>query len=394
MERGLVTVTSPGIVSGVTDDRESLVGLVQQLTDAESPSHDDDALRACAEVLSRLAEEVVGVPADHVTVRDGGPPALRVRCGGDASEGRVLLLGHYDTVWPLGTLEQRPFTVEDGRITGPGVFDMKAGLAQALLAMRAVGCDKDAGPAVTLLVTYDEEVGSPDCRALLEKTAEEAQAVLVLEPAGPGGAPKNGRKGWARYEVVVTGRAAHVGLDPEAGRNALVDLARLVTDLDRLDRGRPGLRVIPTTAQAGQSSNTIPGQARLNVDVRGERADDLVWLEDELRALVSDAGSDCELALTGGLNRPPMEPDTAEALTERAARCARDLGVDLPAPVAVGGVSDGNFTAALRVPTLDGLGAVGGGAHAEHEWVDATSMPRQAGLLAALVHDLTAVPLR
>ena len=393
MERGLVTVTSPGIDSGVTDDRETLVGLVQQLTDAESPSHDDDSLRACADVLSRLAEEVVGVPADHVTVRDGGPPALQVRCGGDASQGRVLLLGHYDTVWPLGTLEQRPFTVQDGRITGPGVFDMKAGLAQALLAMRAVGCDKDAGPAVTLLVTYDEEVGSPDGRALLEETAEEAQAVLVLEPAGPGGAPKHARKGWARYEVVVTGRAAHVGLDPEAGRNALVDLARLVTDLDRLDRGRPGLRVIPTTAQAGQSSNTIPGQARLNVDVRGERADDLVWLEDELRALVSDAGSDCELALTGGLNRPPMEPDTAEALTERAARCARDLGVDLPAPVAVGGVSDGNFTAALRVPTLDGLGAVGGGAHADHEWVDATSMPRQAGLLAALVHDLTAVPL-
>jgi glutamate carboxypeptidase len=388
-----VAVTSPGIVE-LTDDRETLIGLVRELTDAESPSHDDDALRACAVVLSRLVEEVVGVPADHVTVRDGGPPAVRVHCGGDATRGRVLLLGHYDTVWPLGTLTHRPFAVEDGRITGPGVFDMKAGLAQALLAMRAVGCAEDAGPAVTLLATYDEEVGSPDCRALLEKTAEEAQAVLVLEPAGPGGAPKHARKGWARYEVVVTGRAAHVGLDPDAGRNALVDLARLVTDLDRLDRGRPGLRVIPTTAQAGQTSNSIPGQARVDVDVRGERADDLAWLEGELRALVGDTSRECELDLTGGLNRPPMEPDTAEALAERAARCARELRVELAPPIAVGGVSDGNFTAALRVPTLDGLGAVGGGAHADHEWVDATSMPRRAGLLAALVHDLTSEPLR
>jgi glutamate carboxypeptidase len=397
VERGLVTVTSPGIVSTEPDDRETLVGLTRELTDAESPSHDDDALRACADVLTRLADEVVGVPADLVTLRDGGPPAVRVRCGGDTAQGRVLLLGHYDTVWPLGTLADRPFTVRDGRITGPGVFDMKAGLAQALVAMRAVGCAGDTGPAVTLLVTYDEEVGSPDGRALLESTAAEAQAVLVLEPAGPNGAPKHARKGWARYEVVVTGRAAHVGLDPDAGRNALVDLARLVTHLDRLDRGREGLRVIPTTARAGQTSNTIPGHAQLNVDVRGERADDLAWVDDELRALVGDAGrggQDCELELTGGLNRPPMEPDTAEALAQRAARCARELRVDLPPPIAVGGVSDGNFTAALSVPTLDGLGAVGGGAHADHEWVDATSMPSQAALLAALVHDLTAAPLR
>jgi glutamate carboxypeptidase len=388
-----VTVTSVGSQTGRSGERDDLVALVRELTTAESPSHDDEALRGCADVVAELVDDVVGVPAELVRLREQGPPAVQVRCGA-GDDGRVLLLGHYDTVWPKGTLERRPFTEQDGRLEGPGVFDMKAGLAQAMHAMRAVGCGVDAGPDVTLVVTYDEEIGSPDCRPLLESAAADAQAVLVLEPAGPDGAPKHARKGWARYEVVVHGLAAHVGLDPDAGRNALTDLAGLVTAVSRLDRSRDGLRMIPTTARAGHSANTVPDDGRFTVDVRAERSADLAWAEDRLRDLVTGRSLSCEVELLGGVNRPPLEPDMAETLAARAQRCARKLGVELPAPVAVGGVSDGNFTAALRVPTLDGLGAVGGGAHAEHEWVDAAAMPRQSGLLAALVADLTAAPVR
>lgn len=373
--------------------REAFIPLVRDLTEAESPSDDDRALGDCAETLARLVCEVTGVPATEARPRAGGPPALLAECGPPGTTARVLLLGHLDTVWPLGTLDRRPFAVDGGRITGPGVFDMKAGLAQALVAMREVGCRAQEGPPVSLLVTYDEEIGSPDCRRLIEQKARESQAVLVLEPAGPGGAPKHARKGWARYEVTVTGRAAHAGLDPDAGRNALVCMAEMVNDVRRLDRLRDGLRVIPTTATAGHSANTIPERAHLTLDVRAARAEDLRWAEQKLHALVSAPGRECGLELTGGVNRPPMEPQTAAALADRAERCARSLGVELPAPVAVGGVSDGNFTAALEIPTLDGLGAVGGGAHAQDEWVDATAMPRQAELLAALMDDLTSRPL-
>jgi glutamate carboxypeptidase len=373
--------------------REAFIPVVRDLTEAESPSDDDQALGDCADILAGLVREITGVPTSEVRPREGGPPALVVESGAPDAPGRVLLLGHLDTVWPLGTLRDRPFAVDGARITGPGVFDMKAGLTQALMAMRDVGCRAQAGPAVTLLVTYDEEIGSPDCRRLIEEKAQEAQAVLVLEPAGPGGAPKHARKGWARYEVVVNGRAAHVGLDPDAGRNALVCLAELVDDVRRLDRRHDGLRVIPTTARAGHSANTIPARAQITLDVRAARAKDLTWADEELRAVVSAPDRECGLELTGGVNRPPMEPETAAALADRAERCARSLGLELPAPVAVGGVSDGNFTAALEVPTLDGLGAVGGGAHAQDEWVDATAMPRQARLLAALIDDLTSRPL-
>jgi glutamate carboxypeptidase len=373
--------------------REAFIPLVRHLTEAESPSDDDRALGHCAEVLAGLVREVTGVPAFEARPREGGPPALLTECGPPDSAARVLLLGHLDTVWPLGTLDRRPFALDGGRITGPGVFDMKAGLAQALVAMRDVGCRAQEGPPVTLLATYDEEIGSPDCRGLIEEKAREAQAVLVLEPAGPGGAPKHARKGWARYEITVTGQAAHVGLDPDAGRNALVCMAEMVNEVRRLDGCRAGLRVIPTTATAGHSANTIPASAQVTLDVRAARAEDLTWAEEQLRALVSAPDRGCGLELSGGVNRPPMEPATAVVLADRAERCARSLGVELPAPIAVGGVSDGNFTAALEIPTLDGLGAVGGGAHAQHEWVDATAMPRQAGLLAALVDDLTSHPL-
>lgn len=379
-------------------DLQEALDLLHALTVSESPSDDDGALAACAEVLARTARDVVGLEATPLHPRAGGPPALRLESGGagareDGRGERVLLLGHLDTVWPLGTLDRRPFDCTDGVVTGPGVFDMKAGLVQALLAMRDLGCREDGGPPVTLLVTFDEEIGSPAGRALVESEAARAQAVLVLEPAGPGGATKQARKGWGRYDAVVTGRAAHVGLDPEAGRNALVELAHFVTEVHDLDGARSDLRVIPTTARVGVSANTIPELASLTIDVRGARADDLAWAEEQLRGVAARAGRSCRVEIDGGVNRPPMESVTGAALVPRVERAARAAGVDVPPPVAVGGVSDGNFTAALGIPTLDGLGAVGGGAHAEHEWVDAGTMPQRAALLGALVHDLTEDPL-
>lgn len=348
-------------------DPEEMLGVLHRLVEAESPSGDPEALARCAARLDEACAALLGSPTEHL-----GDHLVWRRPG----ERPVLLLGHYDTVWPLGTLAEIPFEVENGVARGPGIFDMKAGIVQGLFALRAA-----PGPA-TLLLTADEELGSPTSQALVEEEARGARAVLVLEPSGPDGALKVARKGVAHWEIRITGRAAHAGLEPERGVNAAVELAHQVRGVEALARPDEGTTVTVTRLAGGTAPNVVPESAWFEVDAR-------MWTAEEAERLARDIGGlrpalpDARLEIGGGLNRLPMERSSSEGLLERLRR----LGYDLPA-VAVGGGSDGNFTAALGIPTLDGLGAVGDGAHARHEHVVLAEMPGRAEMLARLLEDL------
>ena len=280
-----------------------------------------------------------------------------------------------------GHLERLPFAVRDGVLTGPGCFDMKAGLAMALHAVAALD-DRDG---VTVLVTGDEEVGSPSSRGLIEDTARGARAALVLEASAHGGALKLARKGVSRYDIVVHGLAAHAGLEPEKGVNATVELAHQVLAATALADSARGTSVTPTVAASGTTTNTVPARASVALDVRAWTQDEQERVDAALRAL-RPALPGVRLELRGGVNRPALEPEASRALFERAQRLAGGtlLGVE------VGGASDGNFTAGIGVPTLDGLGAVGGGAHAETEHVVVAELAPRTRLLRALVADLLA----
>ena len=294
-------------------------------------------------------------------------------------EPRVLLVGHHDTVHPIGSLAARPFRVADGRVTGPGVFDMKGGIVLGVHAVAAL-----ADPSgVELLFTADEEVGSGASRALIEERAAACGAVLVLEPAADG-AIKIGRKGTGGFEVVVHGRAAHAGLEPEKGVNALVEAAHQVLAIAALARPELGTTVTPTVASAGTTDNVVPAEARVRVDVRVTELAEAKRLEAAMAAL-RPVDPDARLEVHGGLNRPPLQESATAELFALARQVAADLGLDEPVGVSVGGGSDGNFTGALGIPTLDGLGVTGGGAHADHEWADTTTMIDRTRLLAGLI---------
>lgn len=345
------------------------------LVEVESPSADVAATARCADVLAAIGSSRLGVEAERID--GGGHPAVAWRFGGPT---RVLLVGHLDTVWPVGTLAEQPFTVRDGRATGPGVFDMKAGLVQGLHALAALG-ELDG---VTYLVTSDEEIGSPGSRRLIEREASGARAALVLEPSA-GGALKTARKGVSMYSLVVRGRAAHAGLEPENGVNALVDLAHHVVALGTLARPELGTTVTPTVARAGTTMNVVPEEAVVQVDVRCATPEEQARVDADVRAL-RPVVPGADLRVDGGPNRPPLPAASSVELFALAARLA-------PFPlegVEVGGGSDGNFTAGVGTPTLDGLGAVGDGAHARHEWTDVEAMPVRARLVADLVAALLA----
>lgn len=348
------------------------------LVECESPSTDASACAACADVLAAVGERRLGVAPDRVDA--GGSPALIWRFGGPT---RVLLVGHLDTVWPLGTLAELPFRVEGDRATGPGVFDMKAGLVQGIHALAAL----DSREGVTFLVTSDEEIGSPGSRSLIETEARGASAALVLEPSAAGGTLKIARKGVSMYGLRVQGRAAHAGLEPEKGVNALVEVAHQVLALEAIARPDVGTTVTPTVARAGTATNVVPEEASVDVDVRCASPDEQQRVDDELRALTAVLPG-ASLTVTGGPNRPPMPASSSAELFARAMRLAAFpvTGVE------VGGGSDGNFTAGVGTPTLDGLGPVGDGAHARHEWTDVAAMPARIDLLAALVRDLLESP--
>ncbi|MGB0147936.1 MAG: M20/M25/M40 family metallo-hydrolase, partial [Ilumatobacteraceae bacterium] len=278
-----------------------------------------------------------------------------------------------------GTLDQRPFNVENGRATGPGVFDMKAGIVQAIHAVASIN-DRSG---VEILLSCDEEVGSSTSRSLLEERAIACGTVLVLEPSGDGGALKTGRKGTGTFEVVIGGRAAHAGLEPHRGVNSLVEAAHQVLAIAEFADDLQETTVTPTVAHAGTADNVVPAETRIRVDVRVTSAEEAQRIEAAFADL-APVNPEATIEVNGRVGRPPMpESASAELMPLALAHDASVVGV------AVGGGSDGNFTAARGVPTLDGLGAVGGGAHADHEYVEVETMPGRADLLAAIIEART-----
>ncbi len=358
---------------------EAMLADLRRLVEVESPSLVVDVVRASAEAVAGCIEERLGSPAELVD----GPAGPHVHWRGGGTP-RVLLVGHHDTVFPLGTLAGRPFTVDGDRVTGPGVFDMKGGIVVAVHAVAAL----DDRSGVELLVTADEEVGSATSRSLIEERARACGATLVLEPAADGGAVKTGRKGTGGFEVTVHGRAAHAGLEPEKGVNALVEAAHQVLAIAALADPALGTTVTPTVAVAGSADNVVPAVAVVRVDVRVTRMDEAERVEAAMAAL-RPVDPQATLAVVGGLNRPPMPESATAELFGVLGRVAADAGLAEPVGVAVGGGSDGNFTAALGVPTLDGLGVTGGGAHADHEWADTTTMVAQSHRLALLIEAIS-----
>ncbi len=361
-----------------TPDLDAVLDDLRRLVEVESPSLDVAAVSASAVALAGVIEERLGSPPQLIDGPAG--PHVLWQGGGDP---RVLVVGHHDTVFPLGTLSQRPFTVADGRVTGPGVFDMKGGIVLAIHAAAALA-DRSG---VELLFTADEEVGSATSRTLIEERAQACGAVLVLEPAAPGGALKIGRKGTGSFEIVVHGRAAHAGLEPEKGVNALIEASHQVLAVAELGRPERGTTVTPTVASAGTAENVVPAEARVLVDLRVTDLAEGDRVEAAMAALTPRDPA-ARVEVRGGMNRPPLEESATAELFELATKVAADAGLSAPAGVVVGGGSDGNFSGALGIPTLDGLGVTGDGAHADHEYAEIDTMPARitllTGLLAAL----------
>ena len=372
-------MSAPSALSGRVVDDAAIIDTIRRLVECESPSADLAALHRSADLIAAIGSELLGTRPERIDV--DGVPHLRWRFG---STTRVLLLAHHDTVWPMGTIDRLPYNVRDGALTGPGCFDMKTGLAMALHAVSSLD-DRDG---ITLLVTGDEELGSPRSRALIEETAAGANAALVLEAAGDGGALKVERKGISLYEMVISGRASHAGLEPEKGVNATVELAHLTIAAAALGERDAGTSVTPTLASSGATTNTVPSQAQLWIDVRARSAAELERVDAALHAYQA-ATPGASIEVRGGFNRPPLEAEMSQELFAIAARVAERLGHAPLTRIAVGGASDGNFTAGIGVPTLDGLGAVGGGAHAEHEHVLVAEIAPRTRLLSELIDEIS-----
>ena len=361
-------------LEGLRDRLPDMVDALAGLVSAESPSGHPGS---CPALISSLLESSLGRPAE--LVESGGMTHLRWSGGGPT---RVLLVGHYDTVWPLGTLARWPFAVDGDRATGPGAFDMKSGIVQLIFGLATL----QSTNGVSVLLTGDEELGSQTSRALIEELARGADAALVLEPSADG-ALKVGRKGTGMYTLRVSGRAAHAGLEPEKGANALLGLASVVLAAGSLGNDEIGTTVTPTMASAGTATNVVPALATAELDVRVLDPGEAQRVDADVRALRSSVPG-TSLTIEGGPNRPPLPTSASTALFARAQECAAALGIGPLAGVTVGGGSDGNFTAAVGTPTLDGLGAVGAGAHAEGEHVVLSAMPERAALVATLVEAL------
>jgi glutamate carboxypeptidase len=354
---------------------------LRELVCQESPSEDRASVNAAAALVEGIARDLGGRGKRHKQKAFGD--VLELRFGPARSSRKpILLLGHLDTVWPLGTLKDMPWRSSQGRYWGPGVLDMKAGVVMALAAINTLQ-ELNLAPPVTLLLNSDEEVGSTVSRPVTERLALQSAAVFVLEPA-QGLAYKTARKGVGLYHVQVTGVGAHSGVDFEKGHSAVLELAKLVQTISSFTKLERKLTVNCGVIAGGTRSNVIASEAHAEVDVRIAKASDAAYIEKLFRGLkVSDPH--CKLTITGGINRPPMERKAGTiALYKKASGLAAELGFKLD-EAATGGGSDGNFTAALGVPTLDGMGAVGDGAHAAHESVVIEHIVPRTALLAAMI---------
>jgi glutamate carboxypeptidase len=363
-----------------------MMSLLRKMVEIESPSDDKAAVDRMgaflAQAFERLGSQITFYPQETAGNH------LKAEFAGGASGKPVLLLGHFDTVWPMGTLAKMPFHMKDGRAFGPGVYDMKAGIAMMMFALRAL---KEAGVGhrpVTILLDTDEEVGSTTGRLIVEATAKDCEAVLVLEPSqGPQGHLKTSRKGVGDITIRVRGRASHSGVDFEKGRSAIVELARQLVEIVKFTDLSRGITVNPGVIQGGTRSNVIAAEAWAEVDLRIARAADAQELQKKFAAL-KPFDPDCSIELSGGINRPPMErTEGTVRLFNLAREIAGAIGWKLEES-STGGGSDGNFTSALGIPTLDGLGALGEGAHAAHESVVIQELPQRTALLTTLIQSL------
>ena len=368
--------------------QHELLALTCALVETESPSGDKDGSAAVVSLLASAAGSISAVNSvERITSEDFGEH-VRIRAFGENDRAPIVILGHTDTVHPRGVIKERPWRAEGNRIYGPGVFDMKANLALALEALHA--CETaEACPQspIIILLTCDEESGSPSGRALVEAEAKNAQAVLVLEPPADGGRVKTARKGTGMFTIQVQGRAAHAGLDPEKGVSAVLELARQTIRLHNLNDPATGTTVMVTVAHGGTHSNVVPDEARAEIDVRFGSAAEAGRIESAILNLKT-FDERAKLIVSGGINRPPLERTSkVVSLYEKARALASLLDFDL-GEASVGGASDGNFVGALGVPVLDGLGIEGDGAHAAHEHIIVDNIARQGALLAGLIASL------
>lgn len=352
---------------------------LEKLINCESPSSDHAAVAASADAVAAVGRARLGAEPEWIVL--DGCTHLRWRFG--SAPARVLVLAHHDTVWPIGSLATHPFRVEDGVLRGPGCYDMKGGLVMSVHALAALGMPD----GVTLLVTGDEELAARTSRGLIEDEARGCGAVLVTEGATSDGSLKTRRKGYSGYEIRAHGRAAHAGLAPETGVNATVELARQIPQIAALADAERGTSVVPTLLAAGTTTNTVPASGRVAVDVRAWDAAEQQRVDRGLHALRPSLDG-ASLEIVGAPDRAPLEAASSGALFARARTVAARLGMGELRAAAVGGVSDGNIAAGVGAPTLDGLGAVGDGAHAESEHLIVAELPRRTALLAALITDL------
>ncbi len=364
-------------------ERESLVQCMKRAVEIESPSHNPAAIDGMAKFLAGEFRKH-GAKVRLLPHKTAGAALLAEFFATARAAKPILILGHLDTVWEIGTLKTMPFKIRQGCAYGPGIFDMKSGITCGLWAAKALGALKITPPGpVRFLLTPDEEVSSLAFRKELLAEARGSRAVLVLEPSATGGALKTARKGVGEFLVTVHGRSAHAGIDPGAGINAISELARQILRIEKLARPKRGLALSVNVIQGGTRANVIPEVAAARVDVRVSAAADRARIEKQMGTL-RPIHCGAKLEITGGVNRPPLERKMSGALFHKARELARGMGQELK-EASTGGGSDGNFTAALGIQTLDGLGGIGDGAHARHEHVVLRELPKRVALIAALM---------
>jgi glutamate carboxypeptidase len=354
---------------------EPMLAALEALVRCESPTEDLAACNSVVRLASDIATRVLGIPAQIKEIE--GRPVF----WWGAEQPDVLILAHLDTVWPHGSY-QPLWEVKGDVLRGPGTFDMKAGFIQALYALKGVE------GSVALVATTDEETGSHSSKTLIKDLSAKAKAVLVLE-ASLDGKVKTGRKGTAMYQIKVHGLAAHAGLEPEKGVNATTEIAHAILALAALENTEHGTTVVPTLLQSGNTTNTVPDLAVLDIDARSFSQDELERVDTAIKNFKA-VNPKARVEITGGLNRPPLQPTSTKWLYERAEKVAAAIGMKPLGSAEVGGASDGNFAAAAGAQVLDGLGAVGGGAHAPNEWVSISSMQERSDFLHAFIKDLLA----
>lgn len=363
---------------------EQIIADIRRLVEIETPSENKEAVAQGAAEVSALATERLGlddveVTPEHIVI--DGVTHVRLRFG--TGSPKVVLVNHQDTVWPIGTLARKPFVYEDGVLRGPGVFDMLTGVVMSLHAAAMLQEAGNSLDGLSILITGDEELGSITSRSLLLSEAAEAQAAFVMEGALDDSL-KIARKGTSMYTVAVHGRAAHAGLEPEKGVNAGIGLGTLLPEIEALGSSEHGTTVTPTVLAGGATTNTVPDYASVEVDARAVTIDEQERVDRQIRELTTSLEG-ARVEVTGSINRPPMERSAADDLFIEAEQIAGELGIETVKGAEVGGASDGNFTAAAGIPTLDGLGATGGGAHAEHEHTLVKNIAPRTALLAGLI---------